>query len=109
MLVADVTVIIIMRELRQGPRRFGEFVGLGVNPRTLSSRLRKLTSEGVLTRTRYAESPPRVEYELTEKGRALLPVLAALEVFGETWLPPADLCPEESTPRQPNGAQSNNG
>ncbi|MCY0908276.1 helix-turn-helix domain-containing protein [Sulfobacillus sp. hq2] len=86
-LVADVTVIIILRELQAGPRRFGELQAVGVNPRSLSERLRRLTAQGIIVRTRYAEAPPRVEYELTEKGRALWPVLTALQHFGETWLP----------------------
>ncbi len=86
-LVADVTVIIILRELHAGPRRFGELQAAGVNPRSLSERLRRLTEEGVIVRTRYAEAPPRVEYQLTAKGRALWPVLTALQEFGETWLP----------------------
>ena len=86
-LAADVTVIVILRELRNGPRRFGQLLVAGLNPRTLSERLRRLTQEGILERTRYAESPPRVEYRLTVKGQALLPVLQALQNFGETWLP----------------------
>ncbi|MDA8195394.1 MAG: helix-turn-helix domain-containing protein [Thermaerobacter sp.] len=86
-LVADVTVIVILRELRNGPRRFGELLVPGMNPRSLSDRLRRLTHEDVITRTRYAEVPPRVEYSLTPKGVALLPVLQALQDFGQTWLP----------------------
>lgn len=89
-LVADVTVIVILRELRRGPRRFGELLVPGLNPRTLAERLRRLTREGVLERRRYAESPPRVEYCLTLKGRALLPVLQALQDFGETFMPVED-------------------
>lgn len=87
MLVADVTVIVILREVRTGPRRFGQLLVPGLNPRSLSDRLRRLTQEGILVRTRYAETPPRVEYRLTPKGQALLPVLQALQSFGETWLP----------------------
>ncbi len=86
-LVADVTVIVILRELRMGPRRFGELLVPGLNPRTLSDRLQRLTQEGVLERNRYAESPPRVEYRLTAKGLALLPILQTLQTFGESWLP----------------------
>ncbi len=86
-LIGDVTVIVIIRELRLGPRRFGELLVPGLNPRTLSHRLQRLIQEGILARTRYAESPPRVEYRLTPKGLALLPILQALQIFGETWLP----------------------
>ena len=92
-LVADVTVIVILRELQHGPRRFSHFVDVGLNPRTLSKRLQCLVSEGVLSRTAYAESPPRVDYALTDKGRALTPVLRTLQEFGEAWMPtgPEDL------------------
>ena len=108
-LVGDVTVIVIVRELRTGPRRFGQLLVPGLNPRSLSKRLQRLTQEGILERTRYAESPPRVEYCLTTKGQALLPVLEALQSFGAAWLPvgapahphgpvssrqPGILCPE---------------
>ena len=86
-LIGDVTVIVILRELRMGPRRFGELLISGLNPRTLSHRLQRLTQEGIVDRTRYAESPPRVEYRLTPKGLGLLPVLQVLQTFGETWLP----------------------
>jgi DNA-binding HxlR family transcriptional regulator len=86
-LVGDVNVIVILRELQGGPKRFGHFVDVGLNPRSLSKRLQRLADEGILTRTAYAESPPRVEYQLTSKGRALTPVLRALQEFGETWLP----------------------
>jgi DNA-binding HxlR family transcriptional regulator len=88
-LVADVTVIIIIRELQAGPRRFGQLLIPGLNPRALSERLRRLTQEGILERTPYAEAPPRVEYRLTAKGQALWPILQALQGFGETWLPVA--------------------
>ncbi len=88
-LVADVTVIIIIRELQAGPRRFGQLLVPGLNPRALSDRLRRLTQEGILERIPYAEAPPRVEYRLTTKGQALGPILKALQGFGETWLPVA--------------------
>ena len=98
-LVADVAVVIILRELQAGPRRFGELLAVGLNPRSLSDRLRRLTQEGVITRTRYAEAPPRVEYDLTTKGQALTPVLDALQSFGETWMPvPLSSPDQEATP-----------
>lgn len=101
-LVADVTVIIIIRELQAGPRRFGQLLVPGLNPRALSERLQRLTQEGILVRTRYAEAPPRVEYRLTDKGRALWPVLQALQGFGEHWLPLTnpDPDPTQKAPQQ---------
>ena len=53
----------------------------------LTTRLRKLTDEGILERHRYSEHPPRYEYWLTEKGRALFPLVVALMRWGDTWAP----------------------
>ncbi len=57
-----------------------------ISPRTLSERLRWLEEEGVVDRRSYAETPPRVEYQLTPKGLALLPVIEAMRQFGHDWL-----------------------
>ncbi len=86
-LVGDVISIVILRELQDSPKRFGHFIAVGINPRSLSKRLQRLVDEEVITRTSYAQSPPRVEYALTDKGRAVAPVLHALQQFGEAWLP----------------------
>ena len=59
----------------------------GISPRTLAERLRALEHEGIVERRSYPESPPRVEYELTEKGAALLPIIDAMREFGHSWLP----------------------
>lgn len=76
----------IIRDLAGGPRRFNALgQSVGVNARTLSDRLRRLEAEGFITRTAYAEIPPRVEYALTDKGRALLPILEEMRRFGERW------------------------
>ena len=58
----------------------------GISPRTLSERLRALEDEGLVERRSYAESPPRVEYELTEKGEALLPIIEEMRHFGHAFL-----------------------
>src|SRR6266542_4181063 len=58
-----------------------------ISPRTLSERLRVLEDEGIVERRSYPVSPPRVEYELTEKGAALLPIIDAMREFGHDWLP----------------------
>ena len=58
----------------------------GISPRTLSERLRALEDEGLVLRRSYAESPPRVEYELTEKGDALLPIIEEMRRFGQAYL-----------------------
>ena len=79
---------LIVHDLSEGPRRFKEleFACPGISPRTLSERLDMLESEGVLIRRSYPESPPRVEYELTDKGRALLPIIRAMRKFGRDWM-----------------------
>ncbi|MCL4351764.1 MAG: helix-turn-helix transcriptional regulator [Firmicutes bacterium] len=85
-LFADVYTIIILRELMSGTKRFTVLQEAGINPRVLTQRLRNLVNEGVVVRTRFAERPPRVEYALTPKGEALIPVLDALKNFGEKYL-----------------------
>src|SRR5712692_9242773 len=69
---------LLVQDQSEGPRRFSELEHscAGISPRTLSERLRALEEEGILGRHSYAESPPRVEYDLTRKGLALLPIIA---------------------------------
>jgi DNA-binding HxlR family transcriptional regulator len=80
---------LLVHDLSEGPRRFSqlEHSCAGISPRTLSERLRALEDEGIVERRSYAESPPRVEYELTDKGAALLPIIDAMRDFGRDWLP----------------------
>ncbi len=79
---------LLVHDLSEGPRRFSqlEHSCVGISPRTLSERLRALEHEGIVVRRSYAESPPRVEYELTDKGRALLPIIEEMRRFGRDWL-----------------------
>jgi len=81
---------LIVHELSEGARRFKEIEHAcpGISPRTLSERLDMLEQEGTLVRRSYPESPPRVEYELTDKGRALLPIIREMRKFGHAWLVP---------------------
>src|SRR4030088_3041234 len=58
----------------------------GISPRTLSLRLRALEEEGVVERDTFSEVPPRVEYALTEKGRALIPIIEDMRAYGRRWL-----------------------
>jgi DNA-binding HxlR family transcriptional regulator len=80
--------VLLLHDLSEGPRRFTEIEHScdGISPRTLAERLRWLEAEEIVVRRSYAESPPRVEYELTEKGTALLPVIAEMRRFGHDWL-----------------------
>ncbi len=77
-----------MRELDEGRSRFCELERslTGISPRTLSLRLRELEEEGIVERQQLAELPPRTEYALTDKGRALLPMIEDMRCFGERWL-----------------------
>jgi DNA-binding HxlR family transcriptional regulator len=81
---------LLIYDLAKGPRRFRdlEHSCAGISSRTLAERLRALEREGVVRRHSYPESPPRVEYELTDKGRALLPIVDAMTAFGRSWLVP---------------------
>ena len=79
---------LLIHDLSEGPRRFSELEHScsGISPRTLAERLRWLEQEEIVSRQSYAESPPRVEYELTDKGAALLPIIDAMREFGHEWL-----------------------
>ena len=79
---------VLVHDLSEGPRRFSDLERAlpGISPRTLSERLRALEQEDIVVRRSYAESPPRVEYELTAKGEALLPIIDAMRQFGRDWL-----------------------
>ncbi len=81
---------VLVHDLSEGPRRFSDLERAlpGISPRTLSERLRALEQERIVVRESYAESPPRVEYELTDKGKALLPIIEAMRRFGHEWLVP---------------------
>jgi DNA-binding HxlR family transcriptional regulator len=88
-LLGDEWTILIVRDLMNGARRFGQLQdSLGnVSPKTLSHRLKMLENADILTRRAYAEIPPRVEYTLTDKGRALCHIIDAMRTFGEQFLP----------------------
>jgi len=81
------TLLVLRDLLRKGALRFQELVqGLaGVAPNTLSEWLKTLESEGVIATRLYEIHPPRYEYDLTEKGKALGPVLKALYGWGERY------------------------
>ncbi len=80
--------LLIIYHLLERPRRFCELQELlgGVNPTTLSQRLKMLESVGLLRRHERPTVPPWVQYELTEKGEALRPVIDSMARWGRTWL-----------------------
>lgn len=79
---------LLVHDLSEGPRRFSELEHscAGISPRTLSERLRALEDDGLVVRHSYAESPPRVEYELSAKGAGLLPIINEMRRFGHEHL-----------------------
>lgn len=80
--------LLLVRDLAEGRSRFCELERslAGISPRTLSLRLRALEDEGIVERHTHAEVPPRVEYALTEKGLALVPLIEDMRAYGERWL-----------------------
>lgn len=83
-LIGDKWKVLILRDLLSGTKRFGELkksVG-NVSQKVLTTQLRAMEESGLLTRTVYAEVPPRVEYTLTELGQSLQPILDAMQNWG---------------------------
>jgi len=75
---------LILSELLLGPRRFTELERMieGISPRTLSQRLDDLEQHNIITKQSFAESPPRVEYSLTQKGQDFVPILEKMADWG---------------------------
>lgn len=82
--VGDKWTLLIIRDLADGPRRFVDLQRTlpGISTEQLRSRLNRMVDDELLTRSRYREVPPRVDYELTEEARALLPAIAAIARWG---------------------------
>ena len=80
--------LLLIRDLAEGRSRFCELERslAGISPRTLSLRLRALEEGEIVERKTFPEVPPRVEYALTEKGCALLPIIDDMRAYGEQWL-----------------------
>jgi DNA-binding HxlR family transcriptional regulator len=80
--------ILVIRDLAEGRSRFCELERSlsGISPRTLSLRLRALEEQGMVARHTYPEVPPRVEYSLTEKGEALVPLIEDMRRYGREYL-----------------------
>jgi len=78
----------IIWALLERPRRFTDLLDAidGLSDRMLSKRLGELEEAGIVSRHRYRELPPRVEYALTETGRALQPIINAMEEWSSSWI-----------------------
>lgn len=84
MLISDRWKVLIIRDLLEGTKRFGELKkSLGtVSQKVLTANLRSMEESGLVNRKVYAEVPPRVEYSLTETGLSLKPILDAMVQWG---------------------------
>lgn len=81
------TGLIIYRLLNGGPSRFKEIeASLPISGRVLSERLKELEQTGIVKRDVYPETPVRIEYSLTDKGRALKPILDDIEKWSHEWV-----------------------
>ena len=78
----------IIGALMDGPRRFTEILGAvgGLHDRLLSERLKELETEGIVERRVYPETPVRIEYGLTEKGRDLERAVSEVQRWADSWL-----------------------
>jgi len=86
-LVGDKWTLLIVRDLLAGPRRFVQLQHVlpGISTEQLRSRLNRMVADGLLTRQRFREVPPRVEYSLTDRARELAPIIGALARWGYDW------------------------
>ena len=91
--------LLIIRDLSEGRQRFCELERSlrGISPRTLSLRLRALEEEGIVARETFPEVPPRVEYALTEKGSALVPLIEDMRTYGRDWLGADGACAADAS------------
>src|SRR5579875_1993705 len=89
---------LIIRVLLEGPKRFKDISDMipNMSDRMLAERFKELESAGIVVRHVYPEKPVRIEYELTEMGRALKPVMDAVQEWGDTWVDAQIACPDTS-------------
>ncbi len=87
-LMGDSFIIVIIRDLFFGPKRFSDFVEslTGVSTRTVSNKLKFLEKEGIIERKVISKQPPHVTYSLTKAGKGLQPIVRAMLAYGEKYL-----------------------
>jgi DNA-binding HxlR family transcriptional regulator len=79
--------LLIIRQACLGTRRFADFqTSLGIGRNILTTHLNRLVEDELLMRVPYQQRPLRHEYRLTEKGREVYPILAAMAAWGDRWL-----------------------
>lgn len=86
-LIGNKWKLLIIRNLRTRPWRFNELQKNldGISQKVLTDNLRAMEADGLITRTVYAEVPPRVEYSLSELGETMRPILDAMEEWGNSY------------------------
>ena len=106
-LVGDKWTLLIVRDLAAGPRRFVELQRVlpGISTEQLRSRLNRMVADGMLTRKRYREVPPRVDYELTPRAQDLMPILGELARWGYEWARSAPRAASASTSERSSGSR----
>lgn len=84
MLIGDKWKVLILRDLREGTKRFGELKKslTGISQKVLTANLRSMEESGLVSREVFPEVPPRVEYSMTELGRSMGPILDAMAQWG---------------------------
>lgn len=87
-LVGDTWSLLILRDLMEGPKRFGDLESSlsGVSSRTLCKKLEYLEENAIINRQEFSEKPPRVMYRLTKKGLEFNSVIEAMRTYGEKYL-----------------------
>lgn len=83
-LIGNKWKLLILRDVLAGPKRFGELLKSldGINPKVLTENLKQMEADGLLVRTVYEETPPRVEYRLSVLGESMRPIIGQLEQWG---------------------------
>ena len=97
-LLGNVWIILIIKNLLTGPKRFNELQALltktkkdtPINAKTLTDKLRELADRGIVIRTSYNESPPKVEYSLTDVGFEFSEIIHLMREFGKKYIPKND-------------------
>ncbi|MBY8875007.1 winged helix-turn-helix transcriptional regulator [Micromonospora sp. PLK6-60] len=104
--IGDWWNLLVLREIARGNHRFDTLVdALHVSRKVLTQRLRHLTDHDVLTRRPYQHHPPRHEYLLTDRGRALLPTLIAIQDWADQWLLGDGALTATTTPDSPEATR----
>lgn len=87
MLIGDKWKVLILRDLKSSTKRFGELKKFvtGISQKVLSSNLRDMEGNSILTREVFPKVPPRLEYTPTDLGQSMMPILDAMEQWGTSY------------------------